>query len=187
MEELCVGRESVADPTPSCPLPMRPCWNMRLMGSEHLKLFCFPLLIFTQLIQKIDGLLRIGLRQSTSNKEKERKRIKSAIQCRSYTANVLRSSFWKKDYFSASVPNPIFALRSRTVLYSYTPILSFLDFLILETTFDFGRWKYKLENNLFVSSHVQECAEGREGKMPIEDRLPVSDARLALCGLVHCL
>lgn len=62
-----------------------------------------------------------------------------------------------------------------------------LDFLILETAFNFERWKYKLENHNFVWSHVKGCVGGREGKMPIEDSLPVSDTRLALCGLVPCL
>lgn len=153
MEELCVDKETVADPSPSCSLPMRPCWNMRLMRSEHL--FHFPLVIFTQLIQQIDGLLGIGLRQSTSNKEKEMDRIKSAIECRSCTASILRISFWKKDYFPASGSNPIFTPKGRTLLQSCMLTLSDLDFLISETMFEFGRWKYTLENHHFVWSHVQ--------------------------------
>lgn len=108
---------------------------------------------------------------SALNEEKEMKKIESAIECRSYTASFLRIGIWKKDYFPASGSNPIFAPRGRTLLHSYVPTLLNLDFLILETTFDFGRWKYKLQNHNFCLVPREGMLEGREGKMPIEDSL----------------
>lgn len=52
---------------------------MRLICCKQLECFGFLLVIFTHDLLKTDGLFRVGLRQSSLNKELEMSKIKSVI------------------------------------------------------------------------------------------------------------